>query len=129
MEVKVVSSSGEIFNTNEATEVYIPTTNGVIGILPNHASLISNLNIGLLRIKFTNKEEERIVLNGGIVQVHQNIVSILADEAELAKDLQAKEIQKAIQDAEQKISGQLEASELILLEKQLRYERFKKEQV
>jgi F-type H+-transporting ATPase subunit epsilon len=125
MQVKVVSSSGEIYQTGDALEVYIPTNEGIIGVLPNHTNLVANLNIGLLRIKFQNQAEEKIVINGGVIQVHDNVVSILADEATLAEDLVKMDIQKAIEDAEQKIAGELEPTELIQLERQLRYERFK----
>jgi F-type H+-transporting ATPase subunit epsilon len=125
MQVKIVSASQEIYRTEDATEVYVPTTDGIIGILPHHTNLITSLNIGLLRIKFKDLEEKQIVLNGGIMQVHENVVSVLADEAQLADDLVNIEIEKAIQDAEQKLSGTLEPTELIQLERQLRYERFK----
>lgn len=126
MKVKVVSSSKEIFASDEALEVYVPATNGITGILPGHAKFISTLEIGELRIKLPGRTES-IILNGGLVQVINNEVLILADEASLSKELVKEEIEAAIRRAEEKLSGTLEPAELVQLEKLLRYEKFKRD--
>jgi len=126
MTVKVVSSTQEIFNAEDALEVYAPTTAGIVGILNNHTNYIAPLEIGELRIKF-GKGEQRIILNGGIIQVIDNEVLVLADEASKSEDIIKAEVEKAIENAQKKLSAPLESVELIKLEKLLRYERFKQE--
>lgn len=124
MKIKVVSSSLEIFASNEVKEVYVPTTEGEVGILPGHVNLVSTLEIGELKIRM-GKGDKEIILNGGILQVKDDEVLVLADEASLSDELVKEEIDEAIISAEKQMSGKLEPAELIQLEKRLRYERFK----
>ncbi len=72
---------------SEAVEaVTIPTASGEVGILQNHAPLISSLKAGVL--SFTKSgTTERMVIAGGFVEVSQNNVSILADLAETADEI------------------------------------------
>ena len=66
--------------------VTIPTTSGEIGILQNHAPLISALRSGILSYT-RGGATERMVIAGGFVEVSQNNVSILADVAEKAGEI------------------------------------------
>ena len=66
--------------------VTIPTTNGEIGIFPNHAPLISTLKPGILT--YSNRgANEKLVIAGGFVEIGDNTVSILADTAENAAEV------------------------------------------
>lgn len=127
MKVKVISSTQEIFATEDALEVYAPTSSGIIGILPNHTNYIAPLEIGQLRIK-VGKDEQKIVLNGGIIQVMDNEILVLADEATKSEAIIKAEVEKSIENAQKKLSAPLEPAELIKLEKLLRYEKFKQQQ-
>ena len=126
MTVKVVSTTQEIFNTTEAAEVYAPTTMGIVGILPHHTNYVATLDIGVLEIKIGNTKQ-RIVLNGGIIQVMNDEVLVLANEATKSEELIHEEIEQAINNAQKKLAAPLEPAELIKLEKLLRYEKFKQE--
>lgn len=66
--------------------VTIPTTNGEIGILQNHAPLISALKSGVLSYT-KGGAAERMVVSGGFVEVGVNTVSVLADVAETAAEI------------------------------------------
>jgi F-type H+-transporting ATPase subunit epsilon len=96
---------------------------GQIGILPGHVSMVSALKLGLLKIIMADGTEEKIVINNGLLVVNKNEVNILA---EMANSLVNEQIEVAIHDAEEKLATTLPPNELIELEKQLRYERFKK---
>lgn len=66
--------------------VTVPTANGEIGILENHAPLISTLRSGIL--SYSNKgTNEQMVVSGGFVEVSTDKVSILADIAENKEDI------------------------------------------
>lgn len=89
--------------------VYVPTAKGEIGILPNHAPLISTLRSGIL--SFTEKgNTKEMVISGGFVEVSTNKVSILADIAETSSDVDV-EAAKTERDEAQKILGDWKGSE------------------
>lgn len=66
--------------------VTIPTTSGEVGILQNHAPLISTIKPGILSYS-RGGTTERIVVAGGFVEVSQNNVSVLSDIAETAGEI------------------------------------------
>ena len=66
--------------------VTIPTANGEIGVLTNHSPLISALKSGVL-VYTKGSASERIAVSGGFVEVGDDTVSILADVAETASEI------------------------------------------
>lgn len=128
MQIKIISASKKVFESNNVDKVSIPTTTGRICVLKKHSNLLSTLELGELIITFKNNVEKRLVLNGGLLQVVNDEILILADEAYLEENLVAEEIEEAIRRAEEQISTEkLQPSELIQLEKQLKFEKFMKE--
>ena len=126
MVLKIISSEKILFE-GEVESVYAPTIDGEVGILENHINMISALDIGPLRAK--NKEgKKEFILNGGFIQVKNNEIIVLANEAAVPEELIKAEVEAAIKRAEEQISKELPPQELILLEKQLRYERLKLKQ-
>jgi len=128
MKLKVISSTKNIFESDNIVELYAPCTEGIVGILPGYTNFISTLEIGVLKIN-DGKEIFKIILNGGMIQVVKDVILVLADEAMHTDALIKDEIEKAINDAQKKIASKIEPSELIRLEKQLRYEKFKEQQL
>ncbi len=125
MKLKVISSSKQLYENDTVDALIVPTTDGEIEILPQHINLVSTLNLGKLIIK-SGEAATEIILNGGMIRGNNDDILVLADEASLATELVQEEIAAAIAAAEQKIAtSELEPSELIQLEKRLRYERFK----
>jgi F-type H+-transporting ATPase subunit epsilon len=105
--------------------ITVPTTSGTIGVLPKHENLISVLDVGELKIKTANGVENFIV-NGGLIKVNKDMVTILVNEAVPTAEIAQKEIDKAIEQAEKRRTEVKDPAELIQLEKRLRFERFKK---
>lgn len=124
MFLKVISQKTQLFE-GEVSSLLVPTIQGQLGIYPGHANLISVLDVGEINIR-TNKEEKKIVVNGGFLQISGDKVTILADEAEMSEKLVAEEIDEAIKRAEEKVSMKLAETDLIQAEKALRYEKMKK---
>jgi len=128
MKLRVISPQKRIYSSENVVEAYIPTKSGIVGILVGHEDLISLLNIGEVRVKNKDSSEfEHILVSGGILEVKDNDIIILADEADLPHEVIKEETEKAIKMAEEKISSEPLSTELILLEKQLIYQKFKKE--
>jgi F-type H+-transporting ATPase subunit epsilon len=93
--------------------VTIPTASGEVGILQNHAPLISYLKPGILSYTRSGATE-RMVISGGFVEVSQNNVSILADVAETASEIDVEKARAEREAAERELSawkGSLEESE------------------
>jgi len=75
MEVKIISPDSTLFD-GEADMVVVPGIDGLIGILNNHAPLISSLKKGAVKIK-KDKEDQLFDIGGGVVEVMNNNVVVL----------------------------------------------------
>jgi F-type H+-transporting ATPase subunit epsilon len=85
MHVEVVTAERELYS-GEADEVIAPGSEGQLGILPKHAALLSMLKVGELVIKLSGAEEPFFV-SGGFLEVSNNSVTVLAETAEHAQEI------------------------------------------
>ena len=86
LQVEVVSAEGEIFS-GLATMVFAPASQGDIGVAPRHAPLLSMLKPGEVRVQTPAGEELFFFVGGGAIEVQPHRVTVLADTALRAKDL------------------------------------------
>lgn len=101
--VSIVTPDGVVYE-RRAKLVVAKTTNGALGILPKHAPIIVPLEIEEVCIERESKDEtDYIAVNGGILEVRDNVVSIIADSAERQGDIDVKRAQLARQKAEKLI--------------------------
>ncbi|HWV19173.1 MAG TPA: F0F1 ATP synthase subunit epsilon [Rhodocyclaceae bacterium] len=111
--VDVVSAEEKIFS-GLAEFVTLPGEVGELGILPGHTPLISRIKPGAVAIKVPNQEQpEYVFVNGGILEVQPNTVTVLADTAIRAADLdeaKAVEAQKAAQEAMANSAGDMDVA-------------------
>ncbi len=84
--VDIVSAESEIFS-GLAEMVFAPAELGEVGIAPRHAPLITNLLPGEVRIKISDTETQEYYVSGGILEVQPHLVTVLADTAIRAKDI------------------------------------------
>ena len=111
--VDIVSAEGEIF-TGEAAMVFAPAALGEIGIAPRHAPLITTLKPGEVRVQLPSGDEQHIYVSGGALEIQPHVVTVLADTAVRAKDLDEAAALQAKQRAEEALShrtGQIEIAE------------------
>ncbi|MCE5294607.1 MAG: ATP synthase F1 subunit epsilon [Chlamydiales bacterium] len=80
-----ILTSQEVYYKAEAAGIVAPGSDGYFEVLTNHASLIAVLKAGELIVINQNKKELSYKITGGFLEVHQNQVSLLADEIELLK--------------------------------------------
>ena len=100
MHLDVVSAEESLFS-GVVQEILAPGTMGDLGIMPRHSQLITTLKAGELRYK-TDDGEASMFVAGGIMEVQPSIVTVLADTAVRAEDLDeqaAKDAQKRAEDA------------------------------
>jgi F-type H+-transporting ATPase subunit epsilon len=83
---EVVTVEREIFS-EDVSEVLAPGVWGQLGILPKHAPLITSLSVGELIIRREGLEDESFAIHGGFMEVRENRVTVLADTAERAEDI------------------------------------------
>ena len=84
--IDIVSAEGEVY-TGEATMIFAPAAGGEIGIAPRHAPLLTALKPGEVRVQTPGGEELVFWVGGGGIEVQPHLVTILADTAARAKDL------------------------------------------
>jgi len=94
-----VSQDRQVFE-GDADIVVVPGEAGEMGILPNHAPLLSTLKMGLIKVRYQGQEQEYTV-SGGIVEIQPDIITILADAAENVQEIDIARAESARQRAEE----------------------------
>ena len=96
MHVELVSIEAAIWS-GEATAVFARTVEGQLGILPGHIPLLGALEPGyIVRIDQESGDSLRVAVHGGFLSVHRDGVSVLAEQAELATDIDAGRAREAL---------------------------------
>lgn len=99
--VDIVSAEEEIYS-GTATVVYAPAEMGEVGIYPRHAPMLSKLKPGEVRVQAEGEEEELFFfVSGGLLEVQPHVVTVLADTAIRAHDLDEASALEAQKQAEQ----------------------------
>jgi F-type H+-transporting ATPase subunit epsilon len=108
IQVDIVSAEGEIFS-GVAEMIIAPARLGDVGITPRHAPLLTVLRPGEVRLQLPDDDEEmQIYVTGGILEVQPHLVTVLADSALHADQLDedaALEARKAAEEALQGATG------------------------
>jgi F-type H+-transporting ATPase subunit epsilon len=103
--VDVVSAEESIFS-GEAEFVALPGEQGELGIFPRHTPLITRIKPGTVRIKIAGQAEEEVVfVNGGVLEVQPNAVTVLADTALRGSDLDEAKATEAKKLAEEALAN------------------------
>ena len=84
--VDIVSAEGELF-AGEARAVFVAAKEGDLGIYPRHAPLLTLLKPGEVRVQTPDAAEQHFFVGGGVLEVQPNKVTVLADTALRAKDI------------------------------------------
>lgn len=98
--VDIVSAEEEIFS-GPAERVFASAVMGEVGILPRHAPLLTQLRPGEVRIEVPDGGEQFFYVSGGMLEVQPHVVTVLADTAVRAKDLDEAAAMQAKERAEQ----------------------------
>jgi F-type H+-transporting ATPase subunit epsilon len=113
--VDVVSAEESIF-AGEAEFIVLPGESGELGIYPKHTPLITRIRPGVVRIKQpARNDEDQVFVAGGILEVQPNVVTVLADTAIRAKDLdeaKASEALRAAEEAKKNATSELEIAKV-----------------
>ncbi len=93
----------KVIYKDEVSEIIVPTVNGEIAILPNHINLLTQVNPGELIVK-KGTNQQYLAITGGFLEVANNKVSIIADYAVKAQDIEVARAMEAKKRAEKVMS-------------------------
>lgn len=111
LHVDIVSAEDEIFS-GVAEVVYAPAIMGELGIYPKHAPLITRIKPGEVRVKVPGSaEEQSYYVSGGVLEIQPHVVTVLADTALRAKDVDEAKALEAKQRAEQLLQDRQDGME------------------
>ena len=100
--LKVLAPDKSVFDGN-AEEIILPSTTGLLGILPGHISMVTAIDTGVLRV-FNNGKWESIALMGGFAEVESNEVTVLVNGAELGNEIDSTSAQLELEEAKSKFA-------------------------
>ena len=119
MHVDIVSAEAEIFS-GPATMLFAPAVMGEVGVMPQHAPLLTKIKPGEVRVVIDGKNEETFYVSGGMLEIQPSGVTILADTALRAESIdeaaaiEAKErAEKAMEDRKGEVDYAAAESELL----------------
>jgi len=110
LKLKVVTPR-EVKLETDADMVVLRCVDGDIGIRSGHATCVAILGVGVLRVK-NNGQEKRLAVGGGHVYVHDDAVSVIADEAEWPEDIDVRRAEIEREEAERRLRDHAEAIEV-----------------
>jgi len=116
--VDIVSPEESIFS-GAASMVFAPAYLGEVGITPRHAPLLARLKPGEVRVQTPEGTEEYYYISGGLLEVQPHMVTVLADTAVRARDLDEAAATEARKRAEARLSEKREEMDLAIVEAQL----------
>jgi F-type H+-transporting ATPase subunit epsilon len=105
----------KIVYKDEVDEVIVPTVNGEIAILPNHINLLTKINPGELIVK-KKSNQQSIAITGGFLEITNNKISILAEYAVKAQDIEVARATEAKKRAEKIMSEKTSENDMKIAE-------------
>lgn len=105
MTVQIVTPDGIKYD-HHASFVLVHTKSGEMGILPNHANLIAPLEVHEVKIRRIDDDNhvDWVAVNGGIIEVKKNLITIVADSAERERDIDVSRAERAKLRAERQLA-------------------------
>lgn len=125
MHVEIISQVKKFYEA-DCYSITLPSIEGEITVLEGHENLVTLLDVGAITIRKKDQKEEIILINGGMVHVSNDGLKILVNDAAVPEQIKRQEIENAMINAKEQIASHPGTKELIQLEKQLRFEMFKK---
>ncbi|MDT7943158.1 MAG: F0F1 ATP synthase subunit epsilon [Dehalococcoidia bacterium] len=86
LKLEIITAERVVYSADDVREVVLPGVEGELAVLPKHAPLMTMLRPGIMRIVHEDREEE-LAVHGGFLEVRDDRVTILADAAERAEEI------------------------------------------
>ncbi|MCH7484867.1 MAG: F0F1 ATP synthase subunit epsilon [Chloroflexi bacterium] len=112
LSVHVVTAEREVYAEEGVDEVIAPGVQGELTVLPHHAPLLTMIKPGVLRL-IKGGDETDVAITGGFLEVKDDRVTILADAAERAEEIDTVRAEEARRRAERTLEGRGDTEELV----------------
>ncbi len=118
LQLQIITPLKSVLN-EQVDEIIIPTETGEITILPNHVPLFTKIKPGEMTIK-KNQKSSFFAITGGFLEINNNNVTILADYAIRAEDIEVVKAKEAEERAKQTMKEKVDKREFAVAEADLR---------
>jgi len=100
--LRVIAPDQSVFD-DTADEIILPSTTGLLGVLPGHISMVTAIDFGVLRV-FKNGNWDSIALTGGFAEVESNEVTVLVNKAEMGKNIDSVKAEAELEKAKNQMN-------------------------
>ncbi len=100
--LRVLAPDQSVFD-DTADEIILPSTTGLLGVLPGHISMVTAIDFGVLRV-LKNGNWDSIALTGGFAEVESNEVTVLVNQAEMGKNIDSSKAEAELEQAKNQLS-------------------------
>ena len=100
--LRVLAPDKSVFD-DTADEIILPSTTGLLGVLPGHISMVTAIDFGVLRV-LKNGTWDSIALSGGFAEVESNEVTVLVNKAEMGKNIDSAKAEAELEQAKNQLS-------------------------
>ena len=100
--LRVLAPDQSVFD-DTADEIILPSTTGLLGVLPGHISMVTAIDFGVLRV-LKNGNWDSIALSGGFAEVESNEVTVLVNKAEMGKNIDSAKAEAELEQAKTQLS-------------------------
>ena len=100
--LRVLAPDQSVFD-DSAEEIILPSTTGLLGVLPGHISMVTAIDIGVLRV-LRNGNWDSIALSGGFAEVESDEVTVLVNNAEMGKNIDSSKAEVELEKAKNQLS-------------------------
>ena len=100
--LRVLAPDQSVFD-DTADEIILPSTTGLLGVLPGHISMVTAIDFGVLRV-LKDGNWDSIALTGGFAEVESNEVTVLVNKAEMGKNIDSAKAEAELEQAKNQLS-------------------------
>ena len=100
--LRVLAPDQSVFD-DTADEIILPSTTGLLGVLPGHISMVTAIDFGVLRV-LKNGNWDSIALSGGFAEVESNEVTVLVNKAEMGKNIDSAKAEAELEQAKNQLN-------------------------
>jgi F-type H+-transporting ATPase subunit epsilon len=108
LQVQMVAADRSVWS-GEATIVIARTVDGDLGVLPGHEPMLAELASGVVLVRTTDGEQVSAAVHGGFISVENDTVSLLAEQAELASEIDVAQAQRVLAETNGDAAAQQQA--------------------
>ena len=119
LRLEIITAERIVLTEEMVTSVRVPSAEGVVGILPRHAPLMTTLAPGELIMR-KGEDEESFFVTGGFLEVRNNHIAVLADASERAEEIDISRAEEARNRAEAALKEKRDGAELAAAEAAMR---------